>query len=204
MLDEKQLPTTAAVRERLTQALKSSRREPDYLEIRLEESRSRRIVYRGKELEDIGGSFSIGGCARAINKGGWGFASFNDIELLLPMVEQVIQQAKLVGKEITQLAQRQPVEDIVAAPLRRDPSLYTMAQIKALLDEYNEVIWSTPKIQTSVISYGDTQKTVYFANSEGSFIQQSRHDVGLRVSAVARDGAEVQQLGLSLGSNGDF
>ncbi len=196
--------TTGAVRDRLTQALKGGRGEADYLEIRLEESRSRRIVYRGKELEDIGGSFSLGGCARAICKGGWGFASFNDIELLPGRVEQVIQQAKLVGKETTHLAQRQPVEDIVAAPLKRNPSLHTIAQIKALLDEYNEIIWSTPKIQTSVISYGDSQKTVYFANSEGSFIQQGRHDVGLRVSAVARDGAEVQQLGLSLGSNGDF
>lgn len=196
--------TTASVRDRLTKSISNKHRNADYLEIRLEESRSRRIVYRGRELEDIGGSFSLGGCARAIYKGGWGFSSFNDIDLLPDRIEQVIEQAKLVGQETTQLVNRPPVEDIVAAPSNKDSSLITLAQIKSLLDEYNDVIWSIPKIQTSVISYGETEKTVYFANSEGSFIQQSRQDVNFRVSAVARDGAEVQQLGLSLGSNGDY
>jgi TldD protein len=194
---------TGAVRDRLTQAIKKNK-GADYLEARLEESQSRRIAYRGRELEDIGGTFSLGGCTRALFRGGWGFASFNDVELLPMKVEQALDQAKLVGKEKSHIVLREAVEDVVTVPLKKDPSLFSLAHIKGLLDEYNEVIWNNPRIQTSIIGYSDSKKTVYFANSEGSFIQQSRHDVSLRLSAVARDGGEVQQLGLSLGSNGDF
>ncbi|MBI4332498.1 MAG: TldD/PmbA family protein [Chloroflexi bacterium] len=194
---------SASVRDRMSHALKKAG-GADYLELRLEDSRSRRISYRGKELEDIGGAFSTGGCARAAYKGGWGFASLNEIDHLPEKAAQALRQAKLVGKEETRLVAGNPVQDEVAPTLKKDPSSFPLSKIKSLLDEYNEVIWSTPHIQTSVISYGDGQKTVYFANSEGSFIRQTRHDVTLRISAVARDGGEVQQLGLSLGSNGDF
>lgn len=194
---------SVSARDRMSRALKQAK-GADYLELRLEESRSRRISYRGRELEDIGGAFSLGGCARAVAKGGWGFASLNEIECLSEKAARAVEQARLVGKEQSQLITQEPVQDEVAIPIKKDPSQFSISQIKALLDEYNQIIWSTPQIQTSVISYGDGQKTVYFANSEGSYIRQTRHDVSLRISAVARDGGEVQQLGLSLGSNGDF
>jgi TldD protein len=45
---------------------------------------------------------------------------------------------------------------------------------------------------------------VIFASSEGSYIEQDKADLSLRITAVAREGGEVQQVGLSVGSNGDF
>jgi len=45
---------------------------------------------------------------------------------------------------------------------------------------------------------------VVFANSEGSYIEQSKPDLTLRLTAIARENNEVQQAGLSLGSNGDL
>jgi predicted Zn-dependent protease len=50
----------------------------DYVEIRLDDTDTSRIVYRGRELEEIGRSRSFGGNARALVNGGWGFVSFND------------------------------------------------------------------------------------------------------------------------------
>jgi len=88
--------------------------------------------------------------------------------------------------------------------VKKDPALIPLAQKKALLDRYNEVIWSVPNIQTSTIGYGDGRKQVIFANSEGSYIEQTRVDLTARFNAVARDGSNVQQSGLSLGSSGDY
>jgi len=65
-------------------------------------------------------------------------------------------------------------------------------------------MWQTPKLQTSVIGYGDGYKKSIFINSSGSLIEQDRADVALRLTAVATDGKEVQQANLSLGSRGDF
>ena len=63
---------------------------------------------------------------------------------------------------------------------------------------------STPKIQTSNIGYHDSQRKITFANSEGTYIEQTKVYLGLRLTAIATEDGQVQQVGLSLGSQGDF
>ena len=62
----------------------------------------------------------------------------------------------------------------------------------------------TPEIQTTSISYGDSKKKVALATSEGTYIEQNRIDLNLRLSAIASRDGDVQQVGLSIGSKGDF
>jgi len=176
----------------------------DYVEIRLEESRSTHIVYRGERLEEIGISSSVGGNVRALVKGGWGFVSFNNSDELREKVELAVQQARLVGKGDSKLGQVKPVIDTVAAQTRKDPTTIPLATKKELLDEYNDIILSTPEIQSSNVSYQDGRKKITFASSEGTFIEQNRVDLNLRVTAIAAKDSQVQQIGMSLGSLGDF
>ena len=190
------------LRDRISQALKGH--GADYVEVRIEEGESTRLLYRGRELEDVGMTTSLGGNVRALVNGGWGFVSFNNIEGLKDRVEDAVRQARLVGHETSELAEIEPVVDIVAPQLGKDPRTFTLAQKKDLMDQYNGVMWEVEGIQTTLIAYGDGHKRVVFANSEGSYIEQQRVDVSLRLSATARDGAEVQQAGVSLGSSGDF
>jgi len=186
----------------LTEVLKGH--NADYIEAHLEESQSSYITYRGKELESIGRATAIGGNVRALVKGGWGFVSFNSLDTLKDSVELAVKQARLVGSQESQLAQIEPVVDVVPAEIDKNPVIIPLAEKKQLLDEYNDIIWRTPRIQTSVIGYGDSRKKVIFANSSGSYIEQTKTGVTLRLTAVAADGGEVQQVGLSVGSSGDF
>lgn len=190
------------MRDTLEFALKSQ--TADYIEIRLEEVTAERISYRGKELESIGRNFSVGGNVRAAVKGGWGFASFNDITRLKESVALAVEQARLTGSGKTILAPVFPVVDIVPPLIKKDPGKFSMAQKKNLLDEYNDLVWRTPYIQSSNISYGDIIRKITFANSEGSYIEQTKVDVIGRFAAFARKDGDVQQATLSLGSNGDF
>jgi len=190
------------MRDMMSEALKGH--DADYIEIRVEEGESTRIQYRGKELEDIGRTSSLGGNVRALVKGGWGFISFNDLGKLRTKVETAVRQARLVGKEESKLAPVDPVVDTVEPEVKKDPSAIPLARKKQILDEYNGVIWSVPKIQTSSIMYSDRRKKVVFASSEGSYIEQTKVDLMARFSAVARDGGNVQQSSLSMGSNGDY
>ncbi|OGO39964.1 MAG: peptidase C69 [Chloroflexi bacterium RBG_16_57_8] len=176
----------------------------DYVEVRLEESRSSHISYRGKELEAIDRSSSAGGNVRAMVNGGWGFVSFNSFDNLTDRIDQAIRQARFVGSSKSELAEIEPVIDTAPAKLPPDPVAMPLADKKRLLDEYNEVIWSTDGIQTSSIGYGDGRKKVVFLSSTGSFIEQERTDVTLRLTAIATKDGDVQQVGLSLGSPGDF
>jgi len=176
----------------------------DYVEIRLEESQVTRIVYRGQRLEEIGRTTSLGGNVRALVKGGWGFVSFNNVNGLRNKVELAVKQARLVGKEDSKFSPTEPVVDIVTAETKKDPTTVPLASKKQMLDEYNGIILSTPKIQTSNIGYHDSQRKITFANSEGSYIEQTKVDLSLRLTAIAAEDGQVQQIGLSLGSQGDF
>jgi len=190
------------IRDKIANALKGH--DADYVEIRLEESEVTGIVYRGGRLEEVGRTSSLGGNVRALVKGGWGFVSFNHVEELRHHAEQAVKQARLVGKEDTKFSRTEPVVEIVAAETRKDPTAVPLASKKQLLDEYNAIILSTPKIQTSNISYHDSQKKVALATSEGTYIEQSRVDLNLRLSAIASDDGAVQQASISMGSRGDF
>jgi len=190
------------LRDRIAAALKGQ--NADYIEIHLEERQSSRIQYRGRELEDIGLSTSVGGNARALVNGGWGFVSFNELNGLRDKVAMAVKQARLVGRERSQMAPVEPAVDTVPADVEKDATTIPLSRKKQVLDEYNEIIWSIPKIQTSVIAYGDGRKSLTFANSEGSYIQQAKAGLTIRVVAVARADGDVQQVSLSLGSPGDF
>jgi TldD protein len=195
------MPDIQAIGHQLAEVVKKY--SADYLEARLEESQRSYITYRGRELESVGQSTAVGGNIRAMIKGGWGFVSFNELSDLPHRIELAVKQAKLVGREESELAPVEPAVDTVASE-KDSPLTIPLAEKKQLLDEYNDIIWRTPKLQTSVIGYADSHKKTIFLNSSGSYIQQQRTDITLRFSAVAAEDGEVQQSGLSLGSRGDF
>ena len=85
----------------------------DYIEAHLEESQFSSISYRGKQLETISKTTSIGGNVRALVKGGWGFVSFNDLNDLQDKVALAVKQASFVGKEISQFFESKPIVENV-------------------------------------------------------------------------------------------
>jgi TldD protein len=196
------MPDIDIIAKGLAEKLKKS--SPDYIEARFEESQTSHITYRGKDVESVGRSAASGGNVRALVKGGWGFTSFNEFTKLPGRVSLAVEQAKAAGHGKSELASIPALTDIVPSGVDKNPVEIPLAEKKKLLDEYNEIIWSTPQIQTSSIGYSDSSKKVIFLSSEGSFITQERADVTMRLTAVAAKDGEVQQVGLSLGSRGNF
>ncbi|NLL90697.1 MAG: TldD/PmbA family protein [Dehalococcoidales bacterium] len=178
--------------------------DADYIEAHFEESASSHISYRGKKLDSVDSSRSIGGNIRAKVKGGWGFTSFNNPDNLNRRIEQAISQAKLVSRGDIALAPAEAIVDTVLLDSDKNPFKIPLSAKKELASEYNDIIWRTPGLQTSVVSYGDSVKKSIFVNSIGSFINQERADITVYLMAVATDGKEVQQSGISMGSRGDF
>ena len=190
------------MRERIEDALKQH--AADYVEIRIEETRTTGITYRGKDLEEVGTTTQLGGNVRAAVNGGWGFVSFNRIADLRDKVSQAVSQARLVGNEKTELVDVPPVQDVVHVAMQRDPSAVSLAEKKQLMDSYVEEIWRTPKIQTSTVGYGDSYRKQYFGNSTGTYIEQERGRVFARFGVVARDNGNVQQSRAGFASSEDY
>jgi len=190
------------VHEQFEEALKGH--NADYIEAHFEESETTHIIYRSGRLEEVNRAANSGGNVRALANGGWGFVSFNHLGKLRDKAALAVNEARLASREEFELPAAEPVVDTVTQNLGRDSATVPLAAKKQVLDEYNDIILSSPSIQSSKIDYRDTKCKVIFANSEGSYIEQSKQDLALRLAAIARENGEVQQAGLSLGSDGDF
>jgi TldD protein len=190
------------MRDLIADALKGH--SADYIEIHVEESQATSIVYRGKRLEEMSRARNSGGNVRALVRGSWGFVSFNRLDGLREQVALAVEEARLASREPFELFPTEPVVDTAAPQLKQDATAIALATKKELLDSYNDIMLSSPKIQSTRINYRDMKRRITFANSEGNYIEQYKTDLAARLTAIARDDKEVQQAGLSLGSNGEF
>lgn len=190
------------MRNQFTDALKGH--NADYVEVHFEESESTHIICRSGSWEEISRTCSSGGNIRALVKGSWGFVSFNHLDKLREKVVLAVDEARLASGEEFGFPAAEPVVDTATQELERSLTAIPLVAKKRLLDEYNSIILGSSKIQSSMIDYRDVKRKVTFVNSEGSYIEQSKPDIALRLTAIACQGNEVQQAGLSLGSNGDF
>ncbi len=66
----------------------------DFFAIRLERSQGADIFLRSGKVETLSTGISIGGQVRACHRGGWGFASFNDLHSLEAKLKDRIIGAK--------------------------------------------------------------------------------------------------------------
>ena len=182
------------MQDQLAEALKAH--DVDYADIRIEDKTNSWVNFRGPELDTIGSSRTVGGIVRALYKGGWGYATFNDLEELELRVREACQTAKLVGKEESQLADVTPVVDVIKATLEKDFRQVPLAEKKALMEDYNQLILGYhEKIQTTSVRYADTFKTIWFANSEGTYIEEEKPDINYIFVAQARDDDRSSQAG---------
>jgi TldD protein len=192
------------MREILEDALKNVGKA-DYVEIRLEKNESTSIHFQGKKLEKIDCSQQIGGNIRALVRGGWGFVTFNQYTELKNKVQQTINIATLIGNSKSELAEIPPVTEVVKSELDRDFRQVNLKEKKELIQNYNNMILDySSKIKSTNISYRDNFSTIYFANSEGSYIEQEKPYVGVGLTAIAREGDNVQMANESVATTKGF
>jgi TldD protein len=193
------------MRDKIDAALRGSK--ADYTEIRLQEGESTTIIYRGKELDTASAVIDAGGIVRCLCRGsGWGVATFNDCDDLPSKVEQAYQSAKVVhSDEPIELAPIPPSADHLSVALQHDFRGISMADKKALIDEYNEIsIGYSDRIADTTAVYADSFTRVVLATSEGTFIEEERPMITVYIVAMARQGDNVQTAQESLSAQAGF
>lgn len=180
-------------REQIEAALRASR--ADYTEIRLQESESTRVAFRGPDLETTDIVLDRGGIVRClVHDGGWGMATFNDPSDLEHRVEQAYEGARAIQAEPIELAPIPVSEEDVKVRLENDFRGIGLTEKKSLAQAYNETLLGfDPRIVDTHTSYADTFKHVVFANSEGTYVTEERPMINVAFSAVARKNHDVQR-----------
>jgi TldD protein len=186
------LPLNA--KDRLADLIARYRTRVDYLAVRLEAAEGTDILLRGNKIETLSEGISIGGHVRACHKGGWGFASFNQLATLEERIEEAIAAAHMVGDEETILAPIDIIQTTCTLPLTgTDPRHVPLVDKKSLCQHYGEILRSvSPQITTISVRYGDSAQHTILATSEGTLLEQSWVDMEMRFAATARNDETVQ------------
>ncbi|MBU0701301.1 TldD/PmbA family protein [bacterium] len=187
------------MREYLWEAIKAV--PADYIEVRIEETIRTRVDFVGRELEQIGTVERRGGCVRVLSNGGWGFASFNNLDALRTNIQNAADMARLVGNSGARLVPITPVVAEYMMKWGKDPIQISLSEKQQLCERYNHIILNTPKVQTTSVRYRDIALKKYLLTSEGTYISQQGVFCGISLAAIAKEGNNIQQ---SHFSTGDF
>ena len=190
------------VKTKLRRALEKA--DVDYCEIRLEDSRETIIQFQGTALEQVSATGLFGGNVRALHKGGWGFAAFNDPEELEENLALACSQAKAAGEAVggeSKLAPVPVVEEDFRPHWTLHPEAVSLDEKIRILGHYHKLVLSYDNIPASTVHYQERNTTLSYANSEGTAIRQEKIDFAAGITAQGRKGDVSVSQTVGVGSS---
>lgn len=180
----------------------------DYCEIRLEETDGTSIAFRGPGLESCDRAVSFGGNVRALYRGAWGFVTFNRADDLPSKVRLACRQARVIGdiqKGPSRLAPVPAVDETIPLTVVQDPRNVPLSDKVELLSRYNRLITGfNPSIASSMAIYFDRHSRIFFANTQYTYIEQEKSDLGCNLTAVAKEGGLTTNRYVGVGGSEGF
>jgi len=192
--------------DRLREAVAQSR--ADYTEARWEAVTRSRVAFQRDQLMALESGEEAGGIVRSLVRGAWGIAVFTDPEELPRKVEEATELARTAAGHVADPITLAPVEPVEArwhGEVRRDFRGVPLEEKRRLAEGYNKLLLEhSPLIASTSVRYTDSWRTVIYANSEGTYVEQGIPDVTLMVAAMARKNGDIQQGFESLGYAAGF
>lgn len=175
----------------------------DYVDVRIEESENTRIVYRGKELDELSRGFERGGCLRVFHQGNWGVGTFNEIDLarLKELADDVAREVMAMPPREGELVKLPAFEDVIHVPKEIDPRRVPLAEKHEMIHRYNKILLNTTGVVSTVSSYHDNYRKIYWFSNEDRYIEQELVYTGFSCRAIVRDGTNIQDYGESFGKS---
>ncbi|HPQ42158.1 MAG TPA: DNA gyrase modulator, partial [bacterium] len=184
-----------------------SRSNADFLEIRIEDTKKVGVSFSGKDLKKAQSTRDFGGYVRALIDGSWGFISFNDPERLPEFVKAAEDRARAAGTGDIRLASVAPVEDVITLDIdpEDDPRSVNLEEKVTVFGRFAETILeSHPVVISSGVNYREDERRIYFANSEGTFIDSHGFWGAGGLSAIGRKNDVVQSVYTGFGTRNSW
>jgi TldD protein len=163
----------------------------EYAEIRAQNLSKTMLTMKEGRVEAAKQGIENGVALRVLMNGAWGFASVGSLntETLMSAVSDACKMAKAASSRLKtpiKLAETKTVEDRVQVKPKKNPSEIRMEdKIKTASSINNTTLSYDRRIKSCTIDYLDLTGTNYFANSEGTCIEQDKLYVWSRITATA-------------------
>lgn len=177
----------------------------DYAEIRVAESNTTSIALSGEQIESVSSGLSQGGSIRILNNGMWEFLSFNkieDIDAYIKKGQGLIQKVQL--KSDSGILKSAPIKVHKKTEKQTDFTKLSFDEKFELISSYNKILRKPKQVQTTRAIYKDSDAKLLFINTEGSEVIYDRSHCGAALTAIAKDGNEIQPFHDSVAGFGGY
>jgi len=177
----------------------------EYADIRLSLSRSTGISLSKDNIESVTSGESVWGSARILKNGAWGFVTFNDLGGLEKYFKAAFNSAAMVNAlEKSALVSGDGRKASFKTPALKPADSVALDEKFELINNYNTILMSSDRIQTTRAIYRDVNTYYAYLNSEGSDLLFDKSYCGISLASVARSGNIVQPFQESLSGYGGF
>ncbi len=163
----------------------------EYAEVRTQNLSKTTFTMKEGKVEAARQGIENGTAIRVLAGGAWGFASVGSTSLpsLVEATSNACNMAKAVGarlKSPIELAKTKTVEDRVLNKPKKNPAKIGIADKIKTASSTTQIAMNLDKrVKSCTIDYLDQIGTTFFANSDGSYIEQDRVIVWSRLTASA-------------------
>ena len=162
-----------------------------YAEARAQKLYKTILTIKEERVEGAKQGIENGVALRVLVNGAWGFASVGsfDVDILKSAVSDACSMAKMASSRLKtpiKLAEAKVVTDRVVSKPKKNPSDILMEdKVKTALAVNKASLRFDKRIKSCNMDYLDLTGTSYFANSEGTSIEQDKLYVWARITASA-------------------
>ncbi|MEM2930490.1 MAG: TldD/PmbA family protein [Thermoproteota archaeon] len=178
-----------------------------FSDFRITEVESTSISIRKGVVEEVSHNTSIGGAARVLFNGGWGFYYTTDLSVqgVTAALEKAYRAAKAVSGNVAEKSRvriEKTFEDDVRLKVKIDPRDVSLEEKVKIALEFDKCIWKGNEgIVTTSVGLSDSLKKEYVVNSFGTEVRYEVCSVRISGSAVAKEGDLVQNVSTAVGGS---
>ncbi len=175
----------------------ADKRGADYADIRIIERKHQAIEMQNQIPTRLEFDESLGWGIRVLVNGCWGFAA--SAELTREAIENTVKKAFELAEASRRLNQAElqlapePVHiENWTTPIHHDPFQVPLEEKLELLDKIYQICHRITGVKTVLGQMGFIRRHQFFANTEGSRIEQTIYLSGVGYAVIASDGDDVQ------------
>jgi TldD protein len=179
----------------------------DFADFRITEVESTSLVVRKGNVEQVMHDISIGGAARVLVNGSWGFYYTTDLssEGIRLALEKAYKAAKALSENVIEKSKvkiERTYEDEVKLNVKIDPRSISLEEKVKVVLEFDKNIWKGNEgIATTSVALSDSVKKEYIVNSYGTEVKYEVCSTRISGSAVAKEGDLIQNVSTSVGES---
>ena len=162
----------------------------DYIDIRAGKSENTGLLMKDGDVDEINTGMSLGTRIRVLKNGAWGFAYTTDLSKLNEITNTAIQLSDSLTGDV-KLSESEVIKDKVAVDVKIPFKDISIDEKKEIMKDASDAA-SIDKVNSTTVSYADSEIDEIFMNCEGSQIQVKTSRVRMALNASATNGEIIQ------------